>query len=116
MSELSADWVLPVDGPPIAGGRVRWEDGVIVEVGPGRAERHVADAAIVPGFVSVMVVPAKSSTTSVPARARRTTSSYAAQNWAKSIVSALLMFGTSSCRVPSGFARSIAKPMFTCAD
>ena len=52
MSELSADWVLPVDGPPIAGGRVRWEDGVIVEVGPGRAERHVADAAIVPGFVN----------------------------------------------------------------
>jgi 5-methylthioadenosine/S-adenosylhomocysteine deaminase len=52
VTELSADWVLPVDGPPIEGGRVRWEDGVIVEVGPGRAERHVEDAAIVPGFVN----------------------------------------------------------------
>ena len=39
-AELSADWVLPVDGPPIEGGRVRWEGGEIVEVGPGRAERH----------------------------------------------------------------------------
>ena len=52
VTELSADWVLPVDGPPIAGGRVRWENGEIVEVGPGRAERHYADAAIVPGFVN----------------------------------------------------------------
>ena len=52
MTELSADWVLPVDGPPIEDGLVRWEDGAIVEVGPGRAERHYADAAIVPGFVN----------------------------------------------------------------
>ncbi len=52
MTELSADWVLPVDGPPIEGGRVRYENGVLVEVGPGRAERHFADAAIVPGFVN----------------------------------------------------------------
>jgi len=51
-TELSADWVLPVDGPPIAGGRVRYEQGRIVEVGPGRAERHYADAAILPGFVN----------------------------------------------------------------
>jgi 5-methylthioadenosine/S-adenosylhomocysteine deaminase len=50
--ELSADWVLPVDGPPIADGRVRWEEGRIVEVGTGRAERHFADAAITPGFVN----------------------------------------------------------------
>jgi 5-methylthioadenosine/S-adenosylhomocysteine deaminase len=50
--ELSADWVLPVDGPPIAGGRVRFNDGVIVEVGPGRADTHYADAVIVPGFVN----------------------------------------------------------------
>jgi cytosine/adenosine deaminase-related metal-dependent hydrolase len=49
---LSADWVLPVDGPPIAGGLVRYEDGVIVDVTTGRAERHFADAAIVPGFVN----------------------------------------------------------------
>jgi cytosine/adenosine deaminase-related metal-dependent hydrolase len=49
---ISADWVLPVDGPPIEGGRVRFEDGKLTEVGPGRAERHFADAAIVPGFVN----------------------------------------------------------------
>jgi hypothetical protein len=52
MTELSADWVLPVDGPPIAGGRVRFEHGEIVEVAPGRAETHFADAVIVPGFVN----------------------------------------------------------------
>jgi cytosine/adenosine deaminase-related metal-dependent hydrolase len=52
MTDLSADWVLPVDAPPIAGGRIRFEDGVIVEVGPGRAESHYKDAAIVPGFVN----------------------------------------------------------------
>ena len=49
---LSADWVLPVDGPPIAGGRVRYEHGVLVEVTTGRAERHFTDAAILPGFVN----------------------------------------------------------------
>lgn len=49
---ISADWVLPVDGPPIADGCVRWEDGRIVEVTEGRAERHFADAAILPGFVN----------------------------------------------------------------
>ncbi|HEX4525252.1 MAG TPA: amidohydrolase family protein [Gaiellaceae bacterium] len=52
MTELSADWVLPVDGRPIEGGRVRWEGGEIVEVGTGRAERHYSDAAILPGFVN----------------------------------------------------------------
>jgi cytosine/adenosine deaminase-related metal-dependent hydrolase len=52
VTEMSADWVLPVDGPPIASGRVRWENGTIAEVGRGRAVRHFADAAIVPGFVN----------------------------------------------------------------
>ncbi len=52
VSELSADWVLPVDGPPIEGGLVRIEDGRIVDVGRGRAARHFADAAILPGFVN----------------------------------------------------------------
>ncbi|HEY8644472.1 MAG TPA: amidohydrolase family protein [Gaiellaceae bacterium] len=52
MTEVSADWVLPVDGPPIEGGLVRYEDGAIAEVTRGRAERHHADAAIVPGFVN----------------------------------------------------------------
>ena len=52
MNEVSAGWVLPVDGPPIEGGLVRFDDGVIVEVTEGRAERHYPDAAIVPGFVN----------------------------------------------------------------
>jgi cytosine/adenosine deaminase-related metal-dependent hydrolase len=52
VNEVSADWVLPVDGPPIAGGLVRYDNGAIVEVTRGRAERHFADAAIVPGFVN----------------------------------------------------------------
>ncbi len=57
---------------------------------------------IVPGLVSVIVVPAKSSTVSLLLRARRTMSSYADQNAAKSLVSAALMDGTRSWRVPSG--------------
>jgi 5-methylthioadenosine/S-adenosylhomocysteine deaminase len=49
---ISADWVVPLDAPPIAGGFVRWEDGRVAEVGEGRADRHYADAVIVPGFVN----------------------------------------------------------------
>ena len=49
---ISASWVLPVDGPPIENGFVRWENGRIAEVGEGRAERHYDDAAIVPGLVN----------------------------------------------------------------
>jgi cytosine/adenosine deaminase-related metal-dependent hydrolase len=52
VSEVSADWVLPVDGPPIEGGLVRYEGGSVVEVTTGRAKRHFAEAAIVPGFVN----------------------------------------------------------------
>lgn len=52
ISAVSADWVLPVDGPPIEGGVVRFDGGRLVEVGPGRAENHFAEAAIVPGFVN----------------------------------------------------------------
>ena len=51
-SAVSADWVVPVDGPPIEGGLVRFENGRIIEVGPGRADRHFADAVIAPGFVN----------------------------------------------------------------
>jgi cytosine/adenosine deaminase-related metal-dependent hydrolase len=52
---LSADWVLPIEGPPIEDGAVAIEDGRIVVV--GRAEElgrgtHYADAVIVPGFVN----------------------------------------------------------------
>jgi cytosine/adenosine deaminase-related metal-dependent hydrolase len=49
---VSADWVLPVDGPPIEHGVVRFEAGRIVEVGTGVSDRHFPDAAIVPGFVN----------------------------------------------------------------
>jgi cytosine/adenosine deaminase-related metal-dependent hydrolase len=52
VTEISADWVLPVDGPPLEGGLVRYEDGAVVEVRKGRADRHYVDAAIVPGFVN----------------------------------------------------------------
>jgi 5-methylthioadenosine/S-adenosylhomocysteine deaminase len=52
MSSLSADWVLPVDSPPLRDAHVTWEDGRIVEVAPGRAERHLEGAAILPGLVN----------------------------------------------------------------
>jgi len=52
---LSADWVLPVEGAPIANGAVRIEDGLIAAIGTaaelGEGERF-PDAAIVPGFVN----------------------------------------------------------------
>jgi cytosine/adenosine deaminase-related metal-dependent hydrolase len=51
-AEISADWVLPVDGPPIEGGRVSFADGRIVAVGKGRAAAHFEDAAILPGLVN----------------------------------------------------------------
>jgi cytosine/adenosine deaminase-related metal-dependent hydrolase len=49
---ISADWVLPVDGAPLQDTHVAWEEGRIVEVAPGRAERHFDGAAILPGFVN----------------------------------------------------------------
>jgi cytosine/adenosine deaminase-related metal-dependent hydrolase len=52
---LSADWVLPIDGPPIEHGAVALDDGRIVAVGTqdelGEGLRY-DDAAIVPGFVN----------------------------------------------------------------
>ena len=52
---VSADWVLPVEGPPVPDGAVAIEDGVIAAVGPaadlGTGTRY-EDAAIVPGFVN----------------------------------------------------------------
>jgi len=55
MSVLSADWVLPVDGPPIEHGAVAIEDGRIAAVGTaaelGPGERFEG-AAILPGFVN----------------------------------------------------------------
>ena len=52
MTTVSADWVLPLDGPPVENGLVRFEEGRIVEVAEGRGERHYDEAAIVPGFVN----------------------------------------------------------------
>ncbi len=52
MTAVSADWVLPVDGPPLRDAHVAWTDGRIVEVAPGRAERHFDGAVIMPGLVN----------------------------------------------------------------
>jgi cytosine/adenosine deaminase-related metal-dependent hydrolase len=52
---LSADWVLPVEGPPIEGGAVAIEDGRIAAVGAADelgAGKRFEDAVIVPGFVN----------------------------------------------------------------
>ncbi len=68
---------------------------------------------IVPGFVSVIVVPVMSSGARRPSRARAIASSYAARKVAKSIRSALFTLGTRSARVPSERGRSTASPRFT---
>ena len=49
---VSADWVVPVDGPPLQDALVAWEDGRIVDVRHGRAEAHYDGAVIVPGLVN----------------------------------------------------------------
>ncbi len=49
---ISAGWVVPVDGPPVEDGYVAWEDGRIVEIGRGRADRHHEGAIILPGLVN----------------------------------------------------------------
>jgi 5-methylthioadenosine/S-adenosylhomocysteine deaminase len=52
---LSADWVVPVEGPPIRDGAVALDEGRIVAVGPaaelGEGERF-REAVILPGFVN----------------------------------------------------------------
>src|SRR5438034_680678 len=55
MTVLSADWVLPVEGPPIEAGAVVIEDGRIAAVGTAEdlgEGTHYEDAVIVPGFVN----------------------------------------------------------------
>jgi cytosine/adenosine deaminase-related metal-dependent hydrolase len=50
---LGADWVLPVDGPPIRNGAVRVEDGVIVAVSAElEPTDRFEDAVILPGLVN----------------------------------------------------------------
>ena len=55
MRIVSADWVVPVEGPPIRDGAVAIDDGRIVAVGEsselGEGERY-EDAVILPGFVN----------------------------------------------------------------
>jgi cytosine/adenosine deaminase-related metal-dependent hydrolase len=55
MKVISADWVLPIEGPPIEGGAVAIEGGRIAAVGTseelGEGTRY-DDAAILPGFVN----------------------------------------------------------------
>jgi 5-methylthioadenosine/S-adenosylhomocysteine deaminase len=52
---LSADWVLPIEGPPIERGAVAFEGGRIVAVGTSAdlgTGRRYEDSVIVPGFVN----------------------------------------------------------------
>jgi cytosine/adenosine deaminase-related metal-dependent hydrolase len=52
---LSADWVLPIEGPPIEGGAVSIEDGRIVAVGTSAelgSGKRFDEAVIIPGFVN----------------------------------------------------------------
>ena len=52
---LSADWVLPIEGPPIEGGAVAIEDGRIAAVGTRDelgGDTHYDDAVLLPGFVN----------------------------------------------------------------
>jgi cytosine/adenosine deaminase-related metal-dependent hydrolase len=50
---LGADWVLPMDGPPLRDGAVRIEDGIIAEVSDRLQPDHrFADAVILPGLVN----------------------------------------------------------------
>jgi cytosine/adenosine deaminase-related metal-dependent hydrolase len=52
---ISADWVLPVEGPPIADGAVAIEDGRIAAVGSSRelgTGVRYDDAVVLPGFVN----------------------------------------------------------------
>jgi cytosine/adenosine deaminase-related metal-dependent hydrolase len=50
---LAADWVVPIDGPPIEDGAVRIEDGVIAEVGAGLVpDERFEDCVILPGLVN----------------------------------------------------------------
>ena len=56
MTVYAADWVLPVDAPPIASGAVVVEDGLVAAVGTGdgarRGRPRFDESAIVPGFVN----------------------------------------------------------------
>src|SRR5881409_2749164 len=53
MTIYEADWLCPVSGPPIRGGRLAVENGRVVEAAGGSAESVIfRDCAIIPGFVN----------------------------------------------------------------
>ena len=89
----------------------------VAMIAPCPGMRRGADAVvpIVPGFVSVMDVPANASGSIVPFRAFATMPSKASRNSPKDSASAPLMFGTRRLREPSFFVMSIAMPRFTAA-
>jgi 5-methylthioadenosine/S-adenosylhomocysteine deaminase len=49
---VSADWLLPIDGPPLGDHYVAWERGRITEIGAGKVAHHYPDAVILPGLVN----------------------------------------------------------------
>ena len=53
-SSIRADWVLPIAGPPIAGGSVTVDDGRVVSVQPGAADgaRDLGCRAVLPALVN----------------------------------------------------------------
>ena len=67
----------------------------------------------VPGLVMVIVVPARSSAVSLPVRGPVLTGLVGGVELREVSVSACLMFGTTSVRVPSGRSRSTARPRLT---
>ena len=80
---------------------------------PGIRRGTECTVPIVPGFVMVAVVLAKSSGVMAPVRTLRIISSYAAKKPAKSNSSACFTLGTRSVREPSDLATSTARPRFT---
>ena len=55
MRVISADWVVPVEGPPIRDGAVAIDDGLIADVGTRGelgSDEHYDESVILPGFVN----------------------------------------------------------------
>src|SRR5436853_564879 len=80
---------------------VRIAPVAMIEPWPFMRRGTEATVPMVPGFVKVIVAPAKSSGTSLLMRALSTSVSYVAWNVAKSIPSACLMTGTTKARRPA---------------
>src|SRR5882762_11592826 len=95
--------------PPL----VRIAPVAMIEPCPFMRRGTEATVPIVPGFVSVIVAPAKSSGTSLLVRALSTSASYVVWKVAKSMPSACLMTGTTRACLPSFFSTSTARPRFT---